>query len=165
MEPASSLYFHKRPSLEPILSWMTPVHTLKPKLIKIHFNMILPCTTRSSRWVLTLRFSDKKIVYAFLISPRACLVPRVSRSPWFGLPNNIEWRAQIMNIHIIHFSHIFVFIFPQQFVLRHSQSVFFPRSKRPIFTLTQDNEIIVLYISITTGLGRWQEDRRFWTEC
>lgn len=96
--------------------------------------------------------------------PLACLMPWMSRSPWFGGPNNIVWGAQIMNILIIHFSHVCVFIFPQHFILRNSQPIFFPRSKKPIFTVTQDNKIIVLYVLISTGLGTWQEGRRFWTE-
>jgi hypothetical protein len=92
------------------------------------------------------------------------LSPRMSRSPWFGGPNIIVWGAQIMKMLIIHFFHVHVFIFAQHFVLRSSQSIFFVRSKKPIFTHSQDNKIIVLYVFISTGLGRWKEGTRFWTE-
>jgi hypothetical protein len=43
---------HKSPSLDPIVSQPNPVRPIDPYLPKVHFNVILPPTPRSSRWPL-----------------------------------------------------------------------------------------------------------------
>jgi hypothetical protein len=43
---------HKSPPLDPILSQPNPVHPIDPYLPKVHFNVILPPTPRSSQWSL-----------------------------------------------------------------------------------------------------------------
>jgi hypothetical protein len=41
---------HKSPPLDPILSQPNSVHPIDSYLPKVHFNVILPSTPRSSRW-------------------------------------------------------------------------------------------------------------------
>jgi hypothetical protein len=44
---------HKSPPLDPILSQPNPVRLIYPYLPKVHHNVILPPTPRSSQWSLT----------------------------------------------------------------------------------------------------------------
>jgi hypothetical protein len=57
---------HKNPALDPILSYVNPLHTLT-NYFKINFNVILPCTHGSLKYFVTLGFPTV-IVCAFLIS-------------------------------------------------------------------------------------------------
>jgi len=65
---------HNGPQLVPILSHMNPFHTLPTHFPKIHPNIILPSTLRSSEWSLTVRLSDQDI-YVFLIFPMRVTCP------------------------------------------------------------------------------------------
>jgi hypothetical protein len=47
---------NKRLPVIPILSQMNPAHTLQPYFLKLHFNIVLPSTTRSSQYTLPLIF-------------------------------------------------------------------------------------------------------------
>lgn len=47
----------------PILMQKNPVPTLSPYIFKIHFNIILPSTSRSSICSLSYRFSDHNSLY------------------------------------------------------------------------------------------------------
>jgi len=44
---------HKSPPLDPILSQVNPVLPTDPYLPKVHLNVIIPPTPRSSQWSLT----------------------------------------------------------------------------------------------------------------
>jgi hypothetical protein len=58
MEPESSAYcIYKRPAHVPILSLINLVRCSRGRLLKIHFNSILPLTPRFSKWNLSLRCS------------------------------------------------------------------------------------------------------------
>ena len=46
---------HKRPSPVPILSHFHPVPTTPSHFLKIHLNNILPCTSWSPQWSLSLK--------------------------------------------------------------------------------------------------------------
>jgi hypothetical protein len=84
VEPRSLLYSdtkagHKSPPLVPVLSWIHPFHKFSScfPMIMIHFNIILPSTTRSSEWPLPFRFSDRNLACISRLS-HACCKPRLS---------------------------------------------------------------------------------------
>jgi hypothetical protein len=63
-------------------------------------NVFLPSTPRSPKWSFLFRSTD----YYFVCIPhlsRACYMSRPSHISWFGHPNNIWRRVQIMDLVII----------------------------------------------------------------
>jgi hypothetical protein len=81
--PKIHYHVQRSPPLLPLLSQMRPLHNFPPYFSKIHCNINLPSTPRSSDWFLRFRFPN-----AFLIS-RCMLMPKPSHPPWFDHPNNI----------------------------------------------------------------------------
>jgi len=65
---------HKCPPPVHILSQNNPVHTPTSHLLKIHLNIILPLTPRSSKWSLSLRFPHKTL-YTHHLSPIRATCP------------------------------------------------------------------------------------------
>jgi hypothetical protein len=61
MEPEGSLPCSQKPPLDPILSQLNPVRTVDPCLLKVHLNVILPPTSRSSKCFF-FRSSNENIV-------------------------------------------------------------------------------------------------------
>ena len=59
----------------------------------IHLNIILPSTTRSSNWSLSLRFPHQNRVYTHTFC-----VPHPSHSSRFDHSNNIRWGIQILSL-------------------------------------------------------------------
>jgi hypothetical protein len=53
---------HKSSQSVPILSQINPIHTPKPHLPKIHFNVKLTSTPRSSEWSLPFRLPNQDFV-------------------------------------------------------------------------------------------------------
>jgi len=66
--PKVHYHVHNNLPLVSILSQLHLVHTFSPYFPKIHSDVILPSTPRSSECSLPFRLSDQ-ILYAFLISP------------------------------------------------------------------------------------------------
>ena len=86
-------HIHKCPPFVNILSQMSPVHASPSHSLNIHFNIILPCTSRSSKFSFSRRTSDQNYVWTSPVS-NTCHIPRLSHSSWFGHPNNIWWGVQ-----------------------------------------------------------------------
>jgi hypothetical protein len=49
---------------------MNPVHTLLPYILKIHFNIILPCKHTSSEWSLSFRLSIQNCIRIYYLQVR-----------------------------------------------------------------------------------------------
>ena len=100
MEPYVHYHSNKCPPPVPIFSQLDLVHTHTSHFLKIHFNIILPSTTGSTKWSLTLRFPHQNPVYASPLS-HARYMPRPSHSSRFYHPNNIVCGVQIVKLLIM----------------------------------------------------------------
>ena len=77
---------HKRPPHVPILSQLHPAPTTPSHFLKIHLNIILPSTSWSPQWALSLGFPHQNLVHT---SPflHTCNMARPSQSSRFYHPN------------------------------------------------------------------------------
>jgi hypothetical protein len=135
---------HKCPPPVPILSQLNPVHTPTSHFLEIHFTIILPSTSGSPQWYVSLRFPHQNPVHASPL-PHTRYMPRPSYySSLFYHPHNIGWGLQIIRFLVMKFSRrpcYFVLLrpkySPQHPILKHSQPVFPPQRQRLSFTPIQ----------------------------
>ena len=80
---------HKCPPPVPILSQLHPLPTTPSHFLKIHFNIILPSTSRHPQWSLSLRFPHQNPVHPSPL-PQTLHMPRPSHSSRFYHPHNIR---------------------------------------------------------------------------
>ena len=79
---------HKCPPPVPILSQLHPVPTTPSHFLKTHLNIILPSTSGSPQWSLSLRFTHQNPVHTSLLS-HTRYMHRPSHSSGFYHPHNI----------------------------------------------------------------------------
>jgi hypothetical protein len=93
---------HTSPPLDPILSRLNPVRPIDPYLPKVHLNVILLPTPRSSQRSLTFGPPNQNPVNTNPLL-HACHMSSPPRSPWFNHPNNMWWRIQAVRFIIMQF--------------------------------------------------------------
>jgi len=91
---------HKSPPLAPILTQTDPVHTFPNYFPKIHFNIMLQSTPRSSKWFLPFMISHHDFLWISHLS-HACYMLRHSHFLWLDFTYNIWWSVQVMKLHIM----------------------------------------------------------------
>ena len=85
MEPLGSLLHSQQPTICPI-----PEPDQSIPFLKIHFNISLPYTPRSSKWSLSLKSPHQNAVCNSPV-PHMCHMTCPSHSSSFDHPNNIWW--------------------------------------------------------------------------
>jgi hypothetical protein len=83
----------------PILSQMNSDPNFPHYFPKIHSNIIIPSTSRSSNWSLPFRFPNQNFIYISHLS-HVCYMP-YPYNPWCDHPNNIWLCIQVLKFLIM----------------------------------------------------------------
>jgi len=87
MEPKGLLLQNKHPPPTPILSHSNPVYASPSNLLKTNFSIILPSTSRSSKWSLSITSLHQNAVCTSPV-PHMCHISHPSLSSWCDHQNN-----------------------------------------------------------------------------
>jgi len=78
-----------------------------PANFKVNLKIVLPSTSRSSKWYRSFTFPHQPPVCIYVI-PHSCHVPSPSYPPWFDRPNNFHnsvpgldvWSPKVINSYL-----------------------------------------------------------------
>jgi len=87
--------FHNSPPPVPMLRWTNPFTSPLTHFFKIHFNIIVSSTSRSSKWSFSLRSPNQDPACTSPVS-HTCHKLRLSHYSRLYQPNNNWWSGQIM---------------------------------------------------------------------
>ena len=85
---------HKCPPPAPILSQLHPVPTTPSHFLQVHLNIIVPSTSGSPQWALSLRLPHQNPVHTSLL-PHNRHMPRPSHSSRFFHTHNREIKIKV----------------------------------------------------------------------
>ena len=112
---------------------------LPPLFLKIHFNIILPSTSGSSKWSPSLRHSQQNPVCT-------CYMFHQSHYSRFDHPKNICWGVGVVKLLILKYFRLSFYLVylrpkypPQHPVLEHPQPMFICQRVGPSFTPIQNS--------------------------
>ena len=88
---------HKHQLPVPVRNHIKPVHATPSHFLNLHFNIILPSMSRSSKWLFPSGLPTKTL-YAPLISPLRATCPAHHIFSWFDHPNIIWSGVQIIKL-------------------------------------------------------------------
>jgi hypothetical protein len=71
-----------------------PRHSLPTDFLKLHYNTILPSTTRFSKWSPSLSLPEHNILCSYSL-PHTCHMPCPSNYSWFNHPDNAWLEVRI----------------------------------------------------------------------
>ena len=98
MEPESSLPYSQTPANCPYPEPDQSCPWHPPHLLNTHLNIILPSTSRSPQWSLSIRFPHQNPVYGSPL-PHTHYMPCPSHSSAYGHSKNTGWGVQIIKLH------------------------------------------------------------------
>jgi hypothetical protein len=88
-KPEVHYRIHKTPPLPPTLRQIKPVSMRPSYFLELHFDIICPCTPRSSNLSLSLMFPHQNLAWTSLLA-LSCHMPSPFHSSRFDHPNKID---------------------------------------------------------------------------